>query len=271
MCMSPIASGSPLIFFLALCYWIEICQLQHGLMWINSKKKSFGIFFLLSHYASFLTTINKIWTQSDATDLNSPLLLLISFSLLLISTTASIQWWTDRSWRGKPENKWKAQKIWRSTSDKQWQKNSCFRWKAVHSLTRMWANVQRDCRPAVYRWRPLFNAAKFGRRTLLECPVVTLPRRKTRWNLMGYPKLPNGSQSQPFAILWRHLGEILLFNKFFSDCRYMLHLRRYSPTMLCDGAQMGNFWRFLGPAFPASRVQHISDLHSKFALGSHYV
>jgi len=36
---------------------------------------------------------------------------------------------------------------------------------------------------------------------------------------------------------------------------------------LCDGAQMANFWRFLGPAFPASRVQHISDLHSKFALG----
>jgi len=27
------------------------------------------------------------------------------------------------------------------------------------------------------------------------------------------------------------------------------------------------FGDFLGPAFPASRVQHISDLHSKFALG----
>jgi len=26
----------------------------------------------------------------------------------------------------------------------------------------MWANVQRDGRPAEYRWRPLFNAAKFG-------------------------------------------------------------------------------------------------------------
>jgi len=29
-------------------------------------------------------------------------------------------------------------------------------------LTRMWANAQRDGRPAEYRWRPLFNAAKFG-------------------------------------------------------------------------------------------------------------
>jgi len=29
-------------------------------------------------------------------------------------------------------------------------------------LTRMWANAQRDGRPAEHRWRPLFNAAKFG-------------------------------------------------------------------------------------------------------------
>ena len=28
--------------------------------------------------------------------------------------------------------------------------------------TRMWANVQPDGRPAKHRWRPLFNAAKFG-------------------------------------------------------------------------------------------------------------
>jgi len=28
--------------------------------------------------------------------------------------------------------------------------------------TRMWANAQRDGRSAEYRWRPLFNAAKFG-------------------------------------------------------------------------------------------------------------
>jgi len=26
----------------------------------------------------------------------------------------------------------------------------------------MWANAQRDGRPAEYKWRPLFNAAKFG-------------------------------------------------------------------------------------------------------------
>jgi len=32
----------------------------------------------------------------------------------------------------------------------------------------MWANAQRDGRPAEHRWRPLFNAAKFGGRLLLD-------------------------------------------------------------------------------------------------------
>jgi len=31
------------------------------------------------------------------------------------------------------------------------------------------------------------------------------------------------------------------------------------------------FGDFVGPAFPASRVQHVSDLRSKFALGAHNV
>jgi len=31
-----------------------------------------------------------------------------------------------------------------------------------HIITRMWADAQRDGRPAEYSWRPLFNATKFG-------------------------------------------------------------------------------------------------------------
>jgi len=34
--------------------------------------------------------------------------------------------------------------------------------KEEEERTRMWANTQRDGRPAEYEWRPLFNAAKFG-------------------------------------------------------------------------------------------------------------
>jgi len=32
----------------------------------------------------------------------------------------------------------------------------------IMNQTRMWANAQRDGRPAEHKWRPLFNAAKFG-------------------------------------------------------------------------------------------------------------
>jgi len=51
----------------------------------------------------------------------------------------------------------------------------------------------------------------------------------------------------------------------------MPRLRRYNLTKLWDGAQMATFWRFLRVAFPASRAQHVSDLHSKFTLRPHHV
>jgi len=59
-----------------------------------------------------------------------------------------------------------------------------------------------------------------------------------------------------------------MLNKLFSNCRYMHQLRRYSPTNLCNGAKMAIFLR---PVFSESRVQHISDMHSKFALRPHHV
>ena len=46
---------------------------------------------------------------------------------------------------------------------------------------------------------------------------------------------------------------------------------KIQPTKLCDGAEMTIFASFLRPVFPASRVQHISDLHPKFALWPHHL
>jgi len=34
--------------------------------------------------------------------------------------------------------------------------------QTIQKRTRMWAKAQRDGRPAKHRWRPSFNAAKFG-------------------------------------------------------------------------------------------------------------
>jgi len=57
----------------------------------------------------------------------------------------------------------------------------------------MWANAQRDGRPAEYRWRPLFNEAVWLTPTT-RVPPITLPRRETRWNYLGFPKLTKRSQ-----------------------------------------------------------------------------
>ena len=146
--------------------------------------------------------------------------------------------------------------------------------KEKDPTTRMWANAQRDGRPAEYRWRPLFNAAMFGWCPLLECRAVTLPRHETHWYYLGCLKLPDRSQplvGRKFTILWGHLEEILLHNKLFSDCQYVPYLWRYSPIKSCDGAQTVIFVPFLGSVFPASRLQQISHLHSKFALRPHHV
>ena len=127
---------------------------------------------------------------------------------------------------------------------------------AKQMKTRMWAIALRDSRPAKYRWRPLFNAAKSG--WCPECRAVTLPRRETRLNLQGCPKLPN-----------RSLLLVGQSSRYYEDMR-----RRYwrltssfpvvDTCLICeDTAQqicaMVPRWRFLTsflrPVFPASRVR----------------
>jgi len=51
----------------------------------------------------------------------------------------------------------------------------------------MWANAQRDGRPAEYRCSALCSTPQFVWHPLLECRAVTLPRRETRWNYLGAP------------------------------------------------------------------------------------
>ena len=81
----------------------------------------------------------------------------------------------------------------------------------------MWANAQRDARPAEYRWRPLFNAAVW------LTPPTRVPcsnAAKTR-NPLKLPGVPQTNETisavsgPKFTILCRHVEEILLLNKFF--------------------------------------------------------
>jgi len=114
--------------------------------------------------------------------------------------------------------------------------------------TRMWADAQRDGRPAEYRWRPLFNAAKFGWCPILECRAVTLPRRETRWNWLGCSKLPDRSQplvgrSSPYC---GDMEDISLLNKFLpivDTCLSCEDIARQSCAMVPR-------WRFFGEFLP---------------------
>ena len=136
----------------------------------------------------------------------------------------------------------------------------------------MWANAQRDGRPAKYRWRPLFNATKFGWRPLLECRAVKLPRRETSWNLQGYPKLVNRSQplvglSSPYCEdMWRTYCCLTSFFPIVDTCLSCADIARQSCAMVPR-------WRlFCVLCFQqAVCVQQVSDLHVKFALRPHHV
>jgi len=136
----------------------------------------------------------------------------------------------------------------------------------------MWVNAQRDRRPVEYKWRPLFNAAQFGWRPLLECRAVTLPRRETRWNSQGSPKLANRSQplvgrSSPYyEDMWRRCRCLTSFFSIVDTCLSCEDTARQSCAMVPK-------WRFFASCIfqRAACMQHISDMHSKFALRPHHM
>jgi len=136
----------------------------------------------------------------------------------------------------------------------------------------MWADAQRDGRPAEYS--PLFNAAKFGWRPYcMECRAVTLPRRETRWNSAGVPQTNEtiSAASKPkFTIFWEHVEEILLPNKFFSIVGMCFNCEDIARQICAMVPWWRFFWRVFASCISASGVQHVS-VHLKFALRPHHV
>jgi len=142
--------------------------------------------------------------------------------------------------------------------------------KKNNLITRTWANAKRDGRNAEYRSCPLFNATKFCWRPLLECCAVTLRRRESRWNLLGCPKLANrsqplvgGSSSYYEDRWWRYR---CLTSFFWLSIH--ASAAKIQPDKVVRWCQNGDFF---ASCISASRVQHISDMHSKFALRPHHV
>ena len=92
-----------------------------------------------------------------------------------------------------------------------------------HGELEMWANAQRDGRPAEYRWRPLFNAAKFAdASTRVPCSNAAKTRNPLKFTGVPQTRQQISAASGPkFTVLSEHVEEVLLLNNFFSDCRHM--------------------------------------------------
>jgi len=138
----------------------------------------------------------------------------------------------------------------------------------------MWANAQRDGPPAEHRWCPLFNAGKvwLTLTTWLPCSNAAKMRKPLKYDGVPQTGKPISAASWPqFIILWGHLEDILLLNKFLPIVGKCLSFE----DIAWQSCAMVPRWRFLasflGPAFPASHLQHVSDLHLKFALRPHHV
>ena len=68
------------------------------------------------------------------------------------------------------------------------------------------------------------------------------------------------------------MEEVLLFNKFFFRLSIPALVAKIQPDKVVRWSANCDFLRhFFCPVFLVSRMQHISDLHSKFALRPHNV
>ena len=105
----------------------------------------------------------------------------------------------------------------------------------------------------------------------LDCRAVTLPRSETRLNLQGCPKLANRSQtlvdrnSPYYHDMWMRYCRLTGFFSILDTCLSSEDIYPYKVVRWCQNDD------FLRPVFSASRMQHISDMHSKFALRLHHV
>ena len=133
----------------------------------------------------------------------------------------------------------------------------------------------RQCIYSVPAQEAVKYRAKFDWPPLSDVGAVTKPRPETHWNLLGCPKLVNRSQrkigrNSPYCEnVWMRCCCLTSFFPIDDTCLSCKErIARQSCAMVRRWRIFGDFLR---PVFSASRVQHISDLHSKFALRPHHV
>jgi len=112
--------------------------------------------------------------------------------------------------------------------------------------------------PDAHYQMPCNNSAKT--RNPLKFAGVPLTRQQI--SAVSRPK---------FTILWGHVEDMSLLNRFFSIVDTCLSCEDITRQICAMVPRWRLFGDFFGPAFPSSCAQDVSDLHSKFALGPHHV
>jgi len=86
------------------------------------------------------------------------------------------------------------------------------------------------------------NTAKFGWCPLLKCRAVTLPQIPLKF--AGVPQTPepiSATSGPKFAILWGHVEEVLLLNKFFFRLSIHALVVKIQPVKVVRWSADGNF------------------------------
>jgi len=118
------------------------------------------------------------------------------------------------------------------------------------------------------------HCAKFGWPLVSNTAAATKARCETRWNLLWCPKLKKWSQplvgrSSPYCNgMWGRYCCLTSLFPIVDACLSCGDIARQSCAMVPRWRIFGDF---LSPVFSVSRMQHISDMHSKFALRPHPV
>jgi len=105
-------------------------------------------------------------------------------------------------------------------------------------------------------------------------PCSNTAKTRNLLKLAGVPqtnKTITAASAPKFTILCGHVQEILLLATIFQivdTCLNCEDIARQSCAMV---PRWRFFGKFLRPVFSASRVQHVSNLHLKFALRPHHV
>ena len=105
-------------------------------------------------------------------------------------------------------------------------------------------------------------------------PFSNAAKTRNPLKFVGVPQTPepiSAISGPKFAILRGHVEQALLLNKFFPIVDTRLRCKDTARQSCALGPRWRFFASFLHPVFPASRVQHVSDLHLKFALRPHHL